>query len=885
MGAEAAVALPAPDPLLALARRTDPADPGAQNNLGVLLHRRGRPEAALHAFSRALALDPAMRLARRNLAAAANDAAGDRREAELRARVRQDGADLDARRELARLLSALGRHDAARAELDALVALAPDAPGVHVERARAEQAAGDVDAAAAALERARALAPASATIRALLAHVTYHAGDPAAALSHVEDALRLGPDDADAHLLHGFLLGELGRPDEGLAARARAVALNPALGRADANLALTPVGDARPHAGAEPDPDAEPPEAFLALGTAFRHKAYYDEALREYRRAASLGAPEAAVARAVGEVHLLRGAPEAAIVPWTRLTALAPDDATAWLGRAGAAHLAGRAEDARAAYERALSLAGARVDLVAWAHNGLGALRWAAGDLAGAATAFETAARAPGAVVPQLNQAAALAAIGELSRALVVARGAVRAAPDRAPAWTMLGGLLADANRPADARSAFARALDLDEHDAGARYGLAFAAAALGDHDVARRETERVLATTPVVPGRRLFLVLDLGGPTEFAIDAPEVTAAGAAVAGFALDDAAADALVAELLAPRFDHGDVGAPAAEGAHPYALADEHLAHGDVERAEAAISRAMGRGGDRAEGLARLGALFARRGLHGEALERFGEARQLAPGLRAAVLGEVRALRELGRMRHACEASAVMAAAWPRDDEALALAALAHADAGDAASALALLERAAERAHGLAAWRDVAATWRALGDAVACVAAQERVVALSNGDPRERLALAHAQRAAGDVDAAESSLRALLADVPALADASLALAAMRIERGAPRDAVPLLAAVAARDPWHVDALAQLAAALADVGRPRDAAVAASRARRLDPEHALALCVEGDCRFAVGQRARAAACWRGALALEPVGIAATRARAALRAAGEAP
>ncbi|MGZ8470031.1 MAG: tetratricopeptide repeat protein, partial [Gemmatirosa sp.] len=138
MSAEVAVARPAPDPLLALARRTDPADAGAQNNLGVLLHRRGRPEAALHAFSRALALDPAMRLARRNIAAAADGADGARRESELRTRVRQDGADMDARRELARLLSALGRHDAARAELDALIALAPDSPGVHVERARAE---------------------------------------------------------------------------------------------------------------------------------------------------------------------------------------------------------------------------------------------------------------------------------------------------------------------------------------------------------------------------------------------------------------------------------------------------------------------------------------------------------------------------------------------------------------------------------------------------------------------------------------------------------------------------------------------------------------------------------------------------------------------------
>ncbi|MDF1506488.1 tetratricopeptide repeat protein, partial [Roseisolibacter sp. H3M3-2] len=223
--------------------------------------------------------------------------------------------------------------------------------------------------------------------------------------------------------------------------------------------------------------------------------------------------------------------------------------------------------------------------------------------------------------------------------------------------------------RRADARGAFARALDLDPDDVAARYGLAFAAAALGEHDTARRETERALARTAIVPGRRLTLVLDLGGATEFGIVAPAVAPAAAAVAGFALDEDAADAVLADLLAPRAEGGDA---EATGAHPYAIADEHLAHGDVERAEAAVSRAMSRGGDRAEGLARQGALFARRGLHGEALERFAEARALAPGLHLAVRGEVRVLRELGRIPEAREAAAVLAAAWPAVAPALALA---------------------------------------------------------------------------------------------------------------------------------------------------------------------------------------------------------------------
>jgi tetratricopeptide (TPR) repeat protein len=725
------------------------------------------------------------------------------------------------------------------------------------------------------------LAPGSATVRTLLAHVTYQAGDHLVALTHVREALRLASDHADAHLLHGFILGELGRAEEGAAARARAVALDPVLGRADANLAL-PHGA---HATEAPAAAGEPPEAHLALAAAFRHKGYHDEAVREYGRAAALGAPDSIIARALGELHLLLGAPEAACGAWARATARSPDDPSAWLGRAGAAQLAGRADEARAGYARVLALSSEGAPVAAFAHNGLGVLCWASGDLAGAAQAFERAAGASEVTAPRLNLAAARAALGDGAGALGIARDVVRAAPSRSGAWTLLGALLAEAGRPGEARGAFARALDLAPADVSARYGLAFAAAALGEHDLARRETERALAQSPVVPGRRLHLVLDLGGPTEFAVDAPSVMPAAAVVTGFALDDAGADALVADLLSPTAEPDAAELPGAAGADPYAVADEHLAHGDVERTQAAIGRALARGADRAAGLVRLGGLFARRGLHGEALERFAEARALSPALRASAMGEVRALRELGRMREACDLGERLAATWPHDDEALALAALARADAGDHDGAYVLLARASVAARAAGAWRDVATAWRALGDAQAALSAQRRVAELCPTDPGERLALAHAHRDGGDAGSAERLLRALLADAPALADAAIALASLRAEAGAPREAVPLLAAVAARDPWHVDALALLGAALADAGRPHDAAIAVARARRLDPEHALAVAVAGDCHLAAGERTRAVACWRDARALEPVGAGARRARAALLALGETP
>lgn len=53
--------------LRSLARRIDPSDSGAHNNLGVLYYDRGMVAESIAAFSRALELDPHMRVAQENL--------------------------------------------------------------------------------------------------------------------------------------------------------------------------------------------------------------------------------------------------------------------------------------------------------------------------------------------------------------------------------------------------------------------------------------------------------------------------------------------------------------------------------------------------------------------------------------------------------------------------------------------------------------------------------------------------------------------------------------------------------------------------------------------------------------------------------------------------
>src|SRR6476619_7213258 len=89
------------DVLRSFARRIDPSDAGAHNNLGVLYYNKGLLGEAVAAFSRALELDGKMQVAQRNLEIAYfNTGYYDRRIAELRERLRAHPEDRESRWEL-----------------------------------------------------------------------------------------------------------------------------------------------------------------------------------------------------------------------------------------------------------------------------------------------------------------------------------------------------------------------------------------------------------------------------------------------------------------------------------------------------------------------------------------------------------------------------------------------------------------------------------------------------------------------------------------------------------------------------------------------------------------------------------------------------------------
>ena len=76
--------------LRSFARRIDPSDAGAHNNLGVLYFQKGLVDEAIVQFARALELDPRMQVAQTNLDIAyGNSGHFDRRVTELQEGLRR----------------------------------------------------------------------------------------------------------------------------------------------------------------------------------------------------------------------------------------------------------------------------------------------------------------------------------------------------------------------------------------------------------------------------------------------------------------------------------------------------------------------------------------------------------------------------------------------------------------------------------------------------------------------------------------------------------------------------------------------------------------------------------------------------------------------------
>src|SRR5690242_7709001 len=343
------------DVLRSFARRIDPSDAGAHNNLGVLYFNKGLYEEAVSSFMKALELDGKMQVAQRNLEIAYfNTGYYDRRIPELRERLRSHPDDRESRWELGRTYALLGQQGDAVEEFTALLRYHPHDLAALLQLGLAEKQSGDIERAQHWFERALGLDPSSSILHFYVGEVLYNRGLNEDALAALKRAIELNPENHDALYLMGFVLGDMGRHEEARDVTKRAIKLNPTLSRAQANLSLEQSRPQRyedavaardERRGREMQVAGDGRLARYNLGLAFRQKGYFAEALREYRVALEQGEDKELILQAMAEVHILRKDPKAAIELYEQLLNSQPNSPKLWNERGVTLHQDGRFED------------------------------------------------------------------------------------------------------------------------------------------------------------------------------------------------------------------------------------------------------------------------------------------------------------------------------------------------------------------------------------------------------------------------------------------------------------------------------------------------------------------------------------------------------------
>ena len=849
--------------LRSLARRINPHDAGAHNNLGVVYYNKGLyPEAITH-FEKALELDPRMHVAERNLQIAYfHTGYFETMVTELRQRLEKSPGDADAHDRLARAYFYGGDVQSAIGEWRKAVQFRPDRFDLHLKLARAEQQRGSLDAALVLLQAALVLEPNSPHAHLLHGELLYQTNKPPEARTALETALKFDSRLAEAHHLLAFVYGEMGDYHKAELAAARAAELNPTYKNAHANLSLDSYNAARYEElvgeRSKPDVAESGTLAHYNLGLAFRQKALYDEALREFRLATERGEDKLLVQQAEAEMLLLRGDTQTATTLYEDLVKEEPTSPKLWNELGVARHQAGRLDDAERAYRHSLD----NDPDYALAWNNLAVVRHHKGDAHESESAFR-AALAHGRAIADVwrNMGLMLARTGRTEHALDAYKRALEADPESPVAYAGLGITLMDSGRPAEAKAALVRAVELDPTLPEARYHLAFALSALGDYQGALRETKHALDLNPYIPQPRYKLLIDLQFE-EASVLAPELDSAqrvmapvGESIPQFEFNAESLEAAFTAALPESDQTVQPAVPAAteataDGNAMLETARAALAQGKLDDAIEHAQRALRAGADRREFLLLQGDIYVRRDFPGEAVERYvavlGEVSAHGDPssdvthdiLRRALAGAASCFIELGRMAEAVEAAERLCGMAPNDGGALRLLGRALARVSDHQRAIIVLEQAlATEGESASLLTELGAAYQAGGKLQAAEESLRRAAELDDFAIGARVLLGRLLIATGRIDDAAVELRSALDFIPSHGDAAFALADLERSRGRTREAVNVLIDLLSVDPYHLDALVKLGALLAESGRIADARMALQRVLRFDPGHAAA------------------------------------------------
>ena len=871
--------------LRSFARRIDPSDAGAHNNLGVLYYRKGLIDEAIEQFQGALELDSKMRVAQRNLEIAYRETGFyDRRIAELRETLRRDPDDRDARWGLGRAYASVLQYEEALAEFHTQLSRSPNDAAVVTQIGLVEKRRGNLEDAAEWFDRVIEIDQNSSVGHFLRGEALYNQGLKKEALRALVRATELNPDNAEAHYLIAFMLGEQGDHEDARAATKKAIELNPAFGRAQTNLSLERHTADRAESEKQPalrvlEPERDP-MAHYQLGIAFRRQGYLSDALREFRMALDQGENRFTVLEAMAEVHLLKREYDTALARYDTLLNSRVASAKLWNEQGVVLHQLGRLDEAVNAYQVALDTAPG----YALAYNNLGVTLAQQGNYDGALVGFRGAIEAdPSIEGPRLNLGHLFYSAGQFELAEQVYRQVVDRNDQSAGGWGGLGVVLSEQERLEEARNAFARAVEIDPDSAEAQYNLSFALSALGDYDGALRAVTKAQTVDPYYRPKKFRLAIDLQYEDSSIAVIPEISGDVAVVgeSNFTFDADSLDQFFTELAPAPLEQAPAEEPAEDA---FAMSRDYLSKGLLDLATGEANRALARGADPAAANELMGQIFARRGLPGEALDRFREARRIDPERHEAGIGEVRALIAVDRASEAAALAGILNDASPDDVEVLVALAEAQHAAGKPAEAMAVLEKARERAPQRADILKIeGAIAIEVGDYETARRSYEDALILDPGLLPLLVSLGRLHEVREDFHAAEAAYRAAVDGSEGFPEAKIALASLYVRRAEPKTAVNLLVELLTADPTDLDALVVLGHALLEDERFPESRDAFRRVLAFDDLHVEAHYHLGASYANLREFEPAIWQWHRVVALDPSGRWAERARRHIRSAAD--
>jgi tetratricopeptide (TPR) repeat protein len=210
----------------------------ARTNLANALTRRGRLDEAVAQYRKALDANPQYIEAETNLGVAlAEQGKFGEAEACYRRALEMEPNYIEARADLGVALFRQGRPDESVAELERALAVRPDFSQAHTNLGVVLIQKGKLDEAASHFERALQGDGANGEAQANLGMILLQKGRPDEAIPHLEKAVAITPDSPELHTNLGGALAERGRLDQAIPHFQKAVALSPDSAPFRANLA------------------------------------------------------------------------------------------------------------------------------------------------------------------------------------------------------------------------------------------------------------------------------------------------------------------------------------------------------------------------------------------------------------------------------------------------------------------------------------------------------------------------------------------------------------------------------------------------------------------------------------------------------------------------